>query len=65
MPDTKAQRSLPNRETHGDDGTGPATGEGKPASFPTSRRHETETAHHAQDEELPGKPAGGKEKPKG
>lgn len=62
MPDTKAHSSLPNRETHGDAGTPPATTEGKPASLPNSQRHDTETVHHAQDEERPGKPVGGERK---
>ncbi len=65
MPDTKAHSSLPTRKTHGDDGTTPATSEGKPASLPTSHRHDTETVHHAQDEERPGEPVGGKGKRKG
>jgi hypothetical protein len=56
MPERKGNESLPGRHTHGDNGKEPATHPRKPAASPTAQRHDTETAHHSQQEKAAPKP---------
>ena len=59
MPDPKAKPELPNRATHGDGQPPRAPDGGNPKGLPTSERQDSETSHHGQHEERPGKPSGG------